>query len=181
MQVTGEAKTGANKGKTLRSVPSVVTTWKDWKSKYPQTTILKGKGVKGFMGTYQAFSDITRIGLVVSHFGIAKLYPFELLNNNRVINDVLDGMEIVIAYNPARRTATAWSRIVENEILTFVEQFDSQQGFLLKDEKTNTLWDPLTGNAISGELIMKSLQPIPNNPMLTERFSIHFPKGVIFE
>lgn len=181
MQVTGEAKTGANKGKTLRSVPSVVTTWKDWKTKYPQTTILKGKGKGGFMGTYQAFSDITRFGLVVSHFGIAKLYLFEMLNNNRVINDVLDGNEIVIAYNPARRTATAWSRIVENEILTFVEQFDSQEGFLLKDEQTNTLWDPLTGNAISGKLIMESLQPIPNNPMLTERFSIHFPKGVIYE
>ncbi len=165
----------------MRFVPSVVTTWKDWKTKYPQTTILKGKGVAGFMGTYQAFFDIARIGLVVSHFGIAKLYPFELLNNSRVINDVLDGIEIVIAYNPARRTATAWNRVVEKEILTFVEQFDSQNGFLLKDEQTNTLWDPFTGSAISGELIMKNLQPIPNNPMLTERFSIHFPKGVIYE
>lgn len=181
VQVTGEAMTGANKGKILRLVPSVVTTWKDWKTKYPHTTILKGKGIGGFMGTYRAFVDINSFGLIVSHFGIAKLYPFEMLNTNRVINDVLDGNEIVISFNPSRRTATAWSRAIDGKILTFIEQFDPQKGFLLKDEQTNTLWDPLTGKAIGGELMQKSLHPIPNNPMLIERFPIHFPKGVIYK
>lgn len=165
----------------MRPIPAVVTNWKDWKTKYPQTTILKGKGRGGFMGTYRAFIDIKNFGLIITHFGIAKLYPFKMLNDNRVINDVIDGVEIVVAYNPSRRTATAWNRIVDNMTLTFIEHFDGQKGFLLKDEQTNSLWDPLTGKAISGELINKSLQPIPNNPMLTERFPIHFPKGVIYE
>ena len=165
----------------MRPIPSVVTNWKDWKTKYPQTTILKGKGRGGFMGTYRAFIDIKSFGLIITHFGIAKLYPFAMLNDKRVINDVIDGVEIVVAYNPSRRTATAWNRFVDNMTLTFIEHFDGQKGFLLKDEQTNSLWDPLTGNAISGVLINKSLQPIPNNPMLTERFPIHFPKGVIYQ
>jgi hypothetical protein len=40
-QMTGNAVVGPQTGKRLRWIPSVVTTWKQWKKEHPKTSVLK--------------------------------------------------------------------------------------------------------------------------------------------
>ena len=51
IHVTGEAVTGPLKGNKLQFFPSVVTSWKAWKKKYPHTGVLEGRRDEGFMGS----------------------------------------------------------------------------------------------------------------------------------
>jgi hypothetical protein len=40
-QMTGKAVVGPQTGKRLKWIPSVVTTWKQWRKKHPKTTVLE--------------------------------------------------------------------------------------------------------------------------------------------
>ena len=180
VHVTGEAKTGPYKGTTLKFIPSTVTTWRKWKTQYPDTGVLPGVGRGGFMGTYEGFYNPERIGLAVSRLGEAKLYPFEILKKTPVINDSFNGEPIVVAFHEAQRTATAWGRIVQDRPVTFRAEFDSQKGFLMVDSESDSRWDPLTGEAVDGPYRGARLPPLIYNPILMDRYVAHYPHGEIY-
>lgn len=130
VHVTGEAKTGPYKGTRLTFIPSTVTSWREWKKSYPQTTVLPGLGRMGFMGTYRGFYQDGQIGLVVSRLNQAKLYPFETLQGTPVINDTFGSEPLVVAFHNAQRTATAWGRTLDGDTLTFTAEFNPDKGSL---------------------------------------------------
>ena len=180
VHVTGEAMTGPYKGTVLTFLPSTVTSWQEWKSQYPQTQVLPGAGRGGFMGTYRGFYDIEQIGLVISRFREAKLYPFNVLHDQPVINDTFNGNPIVVTYNTAQRTATAWSRIVEGKTLTFHAEYDPQRGFLIVDSESSSRWNPTTGLAIDGPYHGTELPALSYNPIRNDRFVALYPDGEIY-
>lgn len=180
VHVTGEAKTGPYKGTKLRFIPSTVTSWKQWKTEYPHTSVLPGIGRGGFMGTYRGFYNSGRIGLVVSRFRHAKLYPFGILVDEPVINDSFQGEPIVVAFHKAQRTATAWGSVIGGNPLIFEALFDSEKGFLLTDTESGSIWDPLTGEAIDGPYRGMELPALTYNPILVDRFTAHYPDGEIY-
>lgn len=61
--VTGRALDGPGKGAQLRALPSVQTTWADWKKVHPATDVLK-KSKEVLSSHYEKyFSDPDRMGL----------------------------------------------------------------------------------------------------------------------
>ena len=100
VHTTGECVKGKLKGKQLKFLPSVVTRWSDWKSKYPNSKILEGKKAKGFMGSYTLTKKKGKFGISVGEGEQSNLYPIVELEKQRVIHDTLGDKKIVIFLIP---------------------------------------------------------------------------------
>ena len=98
----------------------------------------------------------------------AVVYPFEFLAENPVVNDVVDGLDIVAvfdattssSFNTYERTreiagsAAAFSRVVGGNSLTFETGSEG-----LVDIETGSNWS-LSGGAVSGPLIGEQLTQV---------------------
>ena len=179
--MTGEAKTGPYKGTKLDFFPSTVTSWQTWKELYPDTKVLPGPGDDGFMGTYRGFDDIDMFGLVITRFLHARLYPYEILEKKRVINDMFQDNPVVIFYHKKRGTATAWGRSVNGKILSFRVKTSSTEGFLIIDAETGSQWNPLTGTSTHGSYKGTELPAQASTPILIDRFKAHYPRSEVYK
>lgn len=97
-----------------------------------------------------------------------------------MINDSFQGTPIVVAYIIAQRTGTAWKRTVGGKTLTFRAEYDPRKGFVLVDLETNTTWDPVSGEAIEGSFQGAKLNRVTYNPILIDRFKVHYSDGEIY-
>lgn len=124
-QMIAKGITGKNKGKKLTFIPSELTTWKQWKEKYPQTTVLSThtgyvrnyaiNPYNGYEQTEQLYFSVTNTSNLLPAkeqvLGIQikqsyKAYPFsELAKSQGSITDVFKGVKISIAYNKEAQTA----------------------------------------------------------------------------
>ena len=183
VHVTGEAAFGPLKGKRLEFMPSTVTSWANWKKNYPHTRVLPGYRRGGFMGTYVGpfRSDILGLAVVVKLKG--KLYPYQVLKRQNLVNDEFNGAKVVVFYSPEDATGTAWRRELDGRVLTF-EQSDRKDALgnvLLRDKETGSLWSWLRGEAVEGQLKGRTLRQLLYNPILNDRFSAFYPGAPIYE
>lgn len=166
-QLIGEAIEGPLKGAKLETVPLVLTTWQDWKSNFPETIALK-KGTSssrdpyeryfadnsaGVIGEEIADNRLARKELVIGSVvnGNAIAYPSSVLTKELLINDTFNGKSILVVFNANSNTAQLFERVVNGELLDFSLTKENDKT-LLKDEQTGSLWLPLTGQAVQGEL-----------------------------
>lgn len=102
-----------------------------------------------------------------AHFLVAfkgnevKAYSIEDLTRHEVVNDELDGQPIMAAYCILADLGAIYERNYGTEELTFAlsgytyydpEVWDGLDGFILWDRETESLWWPLIGRAVSGDL-----------------------------
>lgn len=134
--LTGEPVVGklANSGLELELLPLVLTTWEEWLSKNPDTTVLTED--QGFNRQYRHpenqgaiyynyfhipdvmfpayLTDDRRIEkdrvLALKFFGAASAYPIETLAKELVVNDVVGPQEVVIVSDPKSKAARAYDR-----------------------------------------------------------------------
>ena len=182
VHVTGRAEWGPMKGSQLTFMPSTVTTWAAWKSAYPHSLVLPGHRRGGFMGNYKGIRGSRDIGLAVVVRFKGKLYPFRELESTPLVNDRFNGEELVVFYSTERGTATAWNRRLDGRTLRFRRspKRDARGHWLLQDEQTGSLWSWLTGEAESGELKGRKLDPLLYNPILNGRFRAFYSDGVVY-
>ncbi len=183
VHVTGKAEVGPLKGQQLQFMPSTVTTWAEWKAAHPQSLVLPGHRRGGFMGTYTGVKRLKPFGLAVFSAFKAKLYPFRQLKRHQVVNDTFRDTELTVAFLANSNTAMAWNRRLNGQLLTFAwADTSSKEGQpVLIDRETNSLWSPLTGTALSGQLKGQQLEPLQHYPILVNRFHAFYPKGDVFK
>ncbi len=70
-----------------------------------------------------------------------------------MINDALEGHPIVVFLSEDLATARILDRSIGKRSLTFA----LTQGDLLSDDETGSVWDPMTGEALSGPMKGKRL------------------------
>ncbi len=137
-QFTGEAAIGpmADDGAVLAFFPTVVTTWIEWITEHPDTTVLSiDTGVYPFdyyqpeshprsfyydylnsTGTKYAVRDRSadlatkEVVLGVSQGGQHKAYPVVELQKERVVNDEVGGVTIVVVASSDSQAARAYER-----------------------------------------------------------------------
>jgi len=183
VHVTGHAEEGPLKGAQLTLIPSTVTTWEDWRQRYPGTLVLDGVKRKGFMGSYGAMAGRgDEIGLAVVLRGRARLYPYRDLKEQALVNDSLNGFPLLVAFHATTNTTYVWERRIDRQILTFsqLKELDGSGHPLFIDRETGSRWSWLTGRAFAGPLKGRELQLLPSHPILTERFQAFYPDGEIF-
>jgi len=96
-------------------------------------------------------------------------YPYDVLKVAVAVNDVVGGVKVAVFWQAGVAspldtndtatgrdigTAAAFSRVLENQTLTFI-----LEGGSIKDQETGSTWD-IFGNAIDGELTGAHLSPI---------------------
>ncbi|MCE2395090.1 DUF3179 domain-containing protein [Candidatus Poribacteria bacterium] len=182
--ITGAAVEGELKGKRLTMLAGTPRiTWKDWKRNHPLTEVLSaandfrrpGKQIQeiridnyamyhaspdaGISGTQYTDNRLMNKELVV---GVRinesyRAYPFTAFKKQSIINDEVAD-EPVLAFHDLESNATAvFLRTVDGETLTF----KPAQGYFVKDIKTETTWNLITGVATEGKLKGHTLKRLP--------------------
>ena len=162
-QLLGEALNGPLKGQSLQQIPSVWTAWKTWRTEHPDTSVLKlshkvdyyrSDGDRASGSRELRYLSSLQFGLVRG--GKALSVPLKELLRQPVVNDTIAGLAVVILFDAQGSTLTAFERRVGDSELTFRKEKDG-----LTDDRTGSVWDPVTGRALRGALAGQRLRPVP--------------------
>ena len=97
----------------------------------------------------------------------ARAYSIKDLTRHEVVNDVIDGREVMAVYCILADLGAMYDRTYGDQTLTFAlsgytyfdpDVWDGLDGFILWDRDTESLWWPLIGKAVSGPLKGVKLQ-----------------------
>jgi hypothetical protein len=168
VHTTGEAVKGKLKGKVLKFLPSIVTTWKRWKQLHPDTTVLTGRRANGFMGKFNLRDKPKDYGLSLGQGPAPKLYPFEILMAARVVNDAHEGRPVVVLYDEESGTARAYARGDRT--------FAWKDGHLV--DEGGARWDLMRGARADGA--KGRLAEIPATPWLIARWKSFHPRAPVY-
>lgn len=189
-QAEGKAIIGTLTGTQLEFLPSAIISWSDFKENYPgglvlskQTGFVRSYGQNPYVGyddvnnppfLYQGPETPGRLPPVARVLAIelgseTVAYPYELLSQEYIVNDIVAGEEIAVFWSPGTTsaldaaliadgndvgTAVSYRRRLNDSVLTFF--YDGKN---IVDKETGSTWDIL-GNAISGELTGNHLEPV---------------------
>jgi hypothetical protein len=179
-QSTGEAISGPLKGRTLTLYPFILTTWKTWRTRYPNATILEplpgyaermpilrprmkqnrtsgeGAAPDGSFGKDDRLRPREMIaGLAVGTETMA--FPISVLRTARIVNERVGGVPIVVIHQPSSDTTTAFEARANGKTLRF-EAADADASTVI-DTATRTTWDAY-GLGIKGPLKGTRLTPL---------------------
>jgi hypothetical protein len=189
-QATGEAIAGEMTGTRLVFRPAAIISWADFKAVHRQGQVLSREtgfsrpyGDNPYVGyddvnnppflyrgpeTPNVLPPVARV-LTIDLNGEAAAYPYDVLQEVRVVNDTVGGTEVVVLWTAGTAsaldtftvaggrdvgTASAFARDLDGQSLTFA--FD---GSLIVDNETGSAWDVL-GRTLSGPLAGKQLTPV---------------------
>jgi quercetin dioxygenase-like cupin family protein len=179
-QSTGEAMSGPLKGKTLTLYPFLMTTWKEWRTQHPNTTILKpepgyvervailrprqkqnmrsgeGPAAEGAFGKDDRLRPREMIaGLAVGNETMA--FPIAALSAVRVVNERLGGVPVVVIHQPSADTTTAFEANAKGKTLHF--QAANSEATSVVDTETRSRWNPY-GLSVAGPMKGTQLKPL---------------------
>jgi hypothetical protein len=183
-QITGEGIVGRFAGTQLEFLPSALVRWEDFRSEHPDGQVLSlDQGLPGYnygRNPYEGYSSrpapfgffqddpdprfpaLERVvGIRVAES--TKAYPFSVIATERVVNDVFEGVPVVVFWGAADTadaldadqvadgqgigTGIAFSPVVDGQTLTFTAVDDTT----FRDDQTGSLWS-LLGTAVDGPL-----------------------------
>lgn len=155
--ILGECMEGPLKGKTLRNVASVMTTWHEWRKTHPETVVLDlSRTVKGFRRDFYKQPGDFVFGIV--HEGKARAYRYDTLLKQPILEDVLGETPVVITFDRNSMRAAIFSRRLHDKTIVFKAVND--KGFLV-DRGSGSFWNPLTGMAEQGPRQGEQLTQLP--------------------
>ncbi len=105
-------------------------------------------------------------------------YPYQLLVWHPVINDVWNGVSLLITYDPLCNTGRVFEREVyeKDEKFRVTDKIWNSAGFI-EDETTKSLWSPLLGRALFGDRAQTHLVPYFSELITWETFKRSYPSG----
>ena len=172
----GRALRGPMKGAKLKQIPSVITDWKSWKERYPQTTFAKMSRV-GNEYRRRLVPKITHlllIGLVVGDR--VRAWKISDLVQHPVVNDRLGDSSVLVIYDETSATVVLHGRRLDSQDLFF-----AMENKKLIDRKTNSEWDLLTGTAIAGPLKGRKLPTLPGIISFREAWNSYHPDSTYWK
>lgn len=154
-QLLGEAMSGELTGAKLQQIPSVMTDWGTWKSRYPQTTVvLMPRSSSSYDGTFHSWDNGLVIGLTID--GQSRDWDLGRLYSDPIVNDELAGTSVLVTFDPKSFSTGVFDRTAKGRMLNF----EMRQGKLV-DSETDSEWDIVTAKATSGPLKGTRLQRLP--------------------
>lgn len=210
-QATGEAVVGAQAGTQLLSLPTSIVSFGDFRSAFPDGLSLSrdtgfdvtyGKNpYEGLSGRFAPlilfernidgrFFAMERV-VGVSMGEVHKAYPFSALAESPVVNDRIDGRDIVVLWG-SPDTADALNRaqvadgraigsalvldpVVDGQTLTFRADGDE-----FVDDETGSVWTIL-GQAVDGPLEGSNLDTITHRNDFWFAWSQFYPETLVHE
>lgn len=193
-QVLGEAVAGPETGRKLEEIPSELTTWADWKTRYPDTYVLAKPELPG--SNYELYHrDSVDIGVKGTRNPDRRLpgkslvvgledgektatVPLEhLWYVEPVMNTEAFGKPVVIATQPEQVSAHAFIRRNGDRTLTF-EPAEGRP-YRARDKETGSTWDLVEGVAMDGELTGAMLKRVEGTTVYWGIWAQFHPETVI--
>lgn len=200
-QATGECFEGALEGQRLELYPFLLTTWKEWRRRHPDTLALlpepeladqyqrvarmaqrrrsggrRGRRLQGVLREDKRLPTHEQVmGLEVG--GGHKAYPLEVLKQQAVVEDQVGTEPVLVVYNAPTETTTAFSRRLDGRVLSFQARESSRLQF--SDAGTGSVWNSY-GECISGELKGWKLEPLIPLPSFWFSWAEFFPETELY-
>jgi len=110
--------------------------------------------------TWLASGDLV-IGVEID--GETRAYPLRILNVHEIVNDRVAGEPVAVTYCPLCRSGLVFSRDVGGSTLTFgVSGKLLDANLVMYDRQTETYWSQLSGEAVVGPLVPRTLEILPS-------------------
>jgi hypothetical protein len=190
-QATGQAVIGQFTGQQLATLPAPIVSWEEARTAFPEAQVLsrdtgfrRSYGQNPYTGydninsspflfrgpiTPEEMPPMARVTTVTLN-DEAVAYPEEVLQEVRVVNDSVGGVDVVVFWQEGLASAldssaiaagrdvgatAVFERALEGQTLTFSTAEDGA----VVDEQTGSEWNVL-GQAVSGELTGQQLEPV---------------------
>ncbi len=142
----GTAMQGERAGQAIQSIPSTLTNWKSWKENFPKTTVMALPQFTQFYTSRCYQGNLGKHLIGTKQPGHApKAWRYDQLTHEPVVNDNYAGQPIVVMFQESVGSATIFQRQIDGETLEFNWQKPN-----IVDKQSGSIWDPLTGIAVSG-------------------------------
>lgn len=155
-QVLGRAMRGDMAGQTLEILPSVNTTWADWKHRFPNTTVVALPRERTDY-TRHYHRDRRKFVLGLRNGSRSAHVTFQTLAASRVLNVDVAAAPLVVTYDDEHSAARVYSRVVNRSTLEFLPSVGNQ----MHDRQTGSVWDAGSGVCQKGQYAGTQLQPRP--------------------
>ena len=110
----------------------------------------------------------------------ARFYPLGILHRREIVNDVIGGIPVAVTYCPLCNTALTFDRRVEGQTLRFgVSGLLRNSDLVMWDDRTVSLWQQVTGEAVVGAAAGAVLTPLPTAIVSFGEFSASYPEGAV--
>ncbi len=92
----------------------------------------------------------------------AYAYPIKMLNYHEIVNDVIDGVPVLVSYCPLCASGVVYSRDLDGRVLLFGNTSALYESdMVMYDHETGSYWFQVLGEAIVGPLTGKRLEMLP--------------------
>ena len=173
--LTGEALEGPLAGEHLQQVLSEQTTWGRWRSEHPRTLMLNVDPSDVSFDPYQNYYGAQDAGVVgrkradnrlpvkervvgVRLNGEVKAYSFTALARDRVVDDTVGGVPLVIVFDGTSQSGAVYRRDPQGAVLTFTP---GPNALSMVDDGSGSTWDGLSGRATTGAKVGQQLEQVP--------------------
>jgi hypothetical protein len=173
--LTGEALEGPLLGSHLQQLQAEQTSWGRWRSEHPGTLMLAVDPTDVGYDPYQNYYGATDAGVVgrkrtddrlpvkekvigVRLGGEVKAYSFTALARDRVVNDTVGGVPLVVVFDGGSSSGAVYRRDPNGTVLTFTP---GQAALSMTDAATGSTWDGLSGKATAGADSGMQLEQVP--------------------
>jgi hypothetical protein len=173
--LTGEALEGPLVGQHLQQLLAEQTTWGRWRAEHPNTLMLDVDPSDVRIDPYQGYYSAQDAGVVgrkrsdnrlpvkekvigVRLDGQVKAYSFTALARDRVVNDTVGGVPLVVVFDPASYSGAVYRRDAGGTLLTFTA---GANPLSMRDDQTGSEWDGLSGRATTGSDAGMELEQVP--------------------
>lgn len=171
-QLLGEAMRGPLKGESLEMLPSVMTDWRSWKTRYPRTTaVAMSRTATDYTRSMHVKNESSFL-IGITDGKLSRAWLFADLQTGGVANDAFAGNSVVVVFDPSRGTAVLHGRSVDGRELTF----DLKDGKLI-DRETGSEWDLISGRAMTRPMKGKQLDPRPGIISYEHAWKTFYPKS----
>ncbi|MFQ6026435.1 MAG: DUF3179 domain-containing protein [Dehalococcoidia bacterium] len=188
-QLTGDGIVGELAGKKLTFIPATIISWEDFKASHPEALVLSREtghqrpyGENPYVG-YDRADDPPFLfrgpldGRLLPKERVAAVtlgnedaaFPFTVLNEERVVNYMVGGQDLVVFFKPGTRSALDGVLIGSSKEVGATGIFETTlngqelnfraDGDRFVDEETGSVWNIL-GEAIEGPMTGETLTPI---------------------
>lgn len=194
--LSGECFDGPAKGQKLERVPSMLSQWAYWMMLHPESTaydLYDGKkypvselptelSLEAKRGMGEVDPRLAPLAQVVGVAvgGETRSYPLDGVPERASYNDAIAGKPIAVFCYGVTKTASAWSRELEGQTLTFYADAISPETAPFKDKETGTRWS-LAGRGIDGPLRGKELTWVDSIQCRWYAWSAEHPKTSVHE
>lgn len=112
--------------------------------------------------------------------GDARAYPLEVLTRHEIVNDEIGGTPVAVTFCPLCNSAISYDRRVEGQTLRFgVSGNLLNSDLIMWDDRTESWWQQLTGEAVIGDYTGTLLDIVPSQVVGFGAFSQRYPEGLV--